>query len=137
MRDLGVLVLLFGLTSSALAFSDADRTAVQSVLDQQLSAFSRDDGDSAYALAAPSIKQMFSSQEIFMGLVRRGYPPVYRQKSHAFAGLEEKDGKLIQSVDLVDLQGEEWTALYTLEQQGDGSWKITGCFLIKKPGVSA
>jgi hypothetical protein len=33
--------------------------------------------------------------------------------------------------------GEFWAALYTLEQQPDGSWKITGCYILKKPGEMA
>ena len=137
MRGLGTLILLLGLAGPASAFTDADRSTIQGVIEQQLSAFSRDDGAAAYSFAGPGIRQMFPSPDIFMSLVRQGYGAVYRQKSHNFGTLEEKDGRLVQSVDLVDLQGEEWTALYTLEQESDGSWKITGCFLVKKPGVSA
>jgi hypothetical protein len=31
----------------------------------------------------------------------------------------------------IDTNGEAWEALYTLEQQPDGSLKITGCSLLK------
>jgi len=36
-----------------------------------------------------------------------------------------------QRVHIVDENGQGWEALYTLEQQADGSFKITGCTLLK------
>jgi Domain of unknown function (DUF4864) len=41
------------------------------------------------------------------------------------------DGKIAQRVHIIDADGEAWEALYTLEQQPDGSVKITGCVLLK------
>jgi hypothetical protein len=41
------------------------------------------------------------------------------------------DGHIAQRVHIVDDNGEAWEALYTLEQQPDGSLKITGCTLLK------
>jgi len=41
------------------------------------------------------------------------------------------DGHVAQRVHIVDEKGEAWEALYTLEQQPDGSLKITGCSLLK------
>ncbi len=32
---------------------------------------------------------------------------------------------------IVDADGEAWDAMYTLEQEPDGSFKITGCSLLK------
>jgi len=34
-------------------------------------------------------------------------------------------------VHIVDENGEAWEALYTLERAADGSFKITGCTLLK------
>ena len=136
MRGLLVLSMLSILAGPAAAQSDAERAAVRSVIEQQLGAFIRDDAAAAYSFAAPGIKQMFPSEEIFMDMVRRGYQPVYRPRSHAFGASRETSQGVEQIVDLVDAAGQEWTALYTLERQPDGSWKITGCFLLKKPGES-
>lgn len=132
-----LLLLILAASPPAAAFSDADRAAVQSVIGQQLDAFLADDGAVAYSFAAPGIKQMFPTQEIFMDLVRRGYQPVYRSRSHAFGELKETAAGLEQIVDIVDAAGEFWTARYTLEKQPDGSWKITSCMLLKKPGEVA
>ena len=136
MRILLVLSVVFGLTGPSHAFSEADRSAVQSTIEQQLEAFLADDGATAYSFAAPSIRAMFPSEEIFMNMVRQGYPQVYRPQSYAFGELKETSAGLQQFVDIIDSQGVGWTAVYTLAQQPDGSWKITGCYLIEKPGES-
>lgn len=133
-----LLALAFALLTlaPASAFSDADRAAVVGAIERQLQAFLADDAATAYSFAAPSIRSMFPTEDIFMNMVRQGYPQVYRPSSHQFAELKEVSGHLEQSVDIVDAQGAYWTALYTLEQQPDGSWKITGCYLTKRPGVA-
>ncbi len=59
-----------------------------------------------------------------------------RRDHRAFGAIRQTPAGLEQIVDIVDAEGQEWTALYTLQQQPDGSWKITGCFLLKKPGES-
>lgn len=137
MRVLLVLLISLWLPASASAQSDADRSTVQGVIEQQLQAFQRDDAASAYSFAAPVIKQMFPTQDIFMQMVQKGYPQVYRPRSHRFLDLVEKNGQLEQTVELVDAEGTFWSALYTLARQPDGSWKITSCVILKKPGAVA
>jgi hypothetical protein len=137
MRVLLVVLVLLGFFSPAAAQSDAERAAVQSVIEQQIQAFLRDDATTAYSFAAPGIKAMFPTETIFMEMVRQGYPQVYRPRSHEFGELAADAKGFQQKVDLVDAKGEFWTALYTLEQQADGSWKITGCYIVKKAGEVA
>jgi hypothetical protein len=132
-----LLVFLFMVSGSALAFSDGDRSSIQATIEQQLRAFLADDAATAYSFAAPGIKAMFPSEDAFMQMVQKAYPQVYRPRSHSFGELTEKSGHLEQLVDIVDSEGGFWTALYTLERQLDGSWKITGCYLMKKPGQVA
>ena len=107
------------------------------MIENQLQAFLRDDSAAAYSFAAPGIKTLFPTEQIFMELVRRGYQPIYRSGSHSFKGLKETAAGLEQTVDVVDAAGEFWTAIYTLQQQPDGSWKIASCVLVKKPGEVA
>jgi hypothetical protein len=137
MRVLLVLVVVLGLSVPAAAFTEADRAAIQSTILRQLNAFLADDAATAYSFAAPNIKARFPTEELFMQMVRQGYPQVYRPRSHSFGELREEGGRLAQVVDIVDAAGEFWAALYTLEQQPDGSWKITGCYILKKPGEMA
>ena len=108
-----------------------DVAAAQGVIRSQEQAFSRDDAAAAYAHAAPAIKQIFPQADIFMQMVQQGYPPVYRHRSFEFGEARAADGYIAQRVHIVDANGEAWEALYTLEQQPDGSLKITGCSLLK------
>lgn len=137
MRILVLAAVLFGFIAPAAAQSKADRSAVQAVIGQQLDAFLSDDAATAYSFAAPNIQTMFPTQDRFMELVQQGYQPVYRSRSRSFGELKETAMGLEQTVDLVDAAGEFWTAVYTLQRQPDGSWKISSCVLVKKPGEVA
>ena len=109
----------------------ADVTAAQNVIRLQEQAFARDDAAAAYAQAAPAIQEVFPHAEIFMQMVQQGYAPVYRHRSFEFGEAKVADGRVAQRVHIIDEKGEAWEALYTLEQQPDGSLKITGCSLLK------
>jgi uncharacterized protein DUF4864 len=123
-----LLVFLFGL--AAPAFAD-DVAAAQSVIRAQEQAFGRDDAAAAYSHAAPEIRQLFPQADIFLQMVQQGYAPVYRHKSFEFGEGRSAGGRIAQRVQIVDDNGEAWEAMYTLEQQPDGSLKITGCSLLK------
>jgi hypothetical protein len=137
MRAVLMLVLICGLAGPANAQSDVDRVAVQTTIERQLEAFLADDAATAYSFAAPNITARFPTDAIFMEMVRQGYRPVYRPRSWAFGPSRENAGQIEQIVDLVDAEGVQWAARYTLERQPDGSWKITGCYLLRKPGETA
>lgn len=129
MRALALLVVfLIGLGSPA--FAD-DVAAAQSVIRAQEQAFGRNDAAAAYSHAAPAIQQIFPQADIFLQMVQQAYPPVYRHKSFEFGEARAAGGRIAQRVHIVDDNGEAWEALYTLEQQPDGSLKITGCSLLK------
>ncbi|MGJ4961106.1 DUF4864 domain-containing protein [Bradyrhizobium sp. HKCCYLRH3061] len=129
MRILMPLVLLLSLLAHPAAAADAG--AAQTVIRAQEQALARDDGATAYAQAAPEIQALFPSAEIFMSMVKSGYPPVYRHRSFEFGAAEVEDGSVAQRVHIVDAEGEAWEALYTLQTQPDGSLRITGCSLLK------
>jgi hypothetical protein len=127
---LALLVLLAA--SPALALGEADRAAIRSVIEGQLDAFARDDAGGAWAHAAPGIQTLFPSRDRFMEMVRQGYPPVYRQRSRAFGAAEETPGGPTQAVRFVDREGAAWLAVYSLERQADGTWRISGCSLVRE-----
>ena len=123
-----LLAVLLGLASPSRA---DDVSAAQSVIRAQEQAFSRDDAAAAYSHAAPEIRQLFPQADLFMQMVQQGYAPVYRHKSFEFGESRSTGGHIAQRVHIVDDNGEAWEAMYTLEVQGDGSLKITGCSLLK------
>jgi Domain of unknown function (DUF4864) len=97
----------------------------------QVEALGRDDAATAYSFAAPAIQDMFPQADIFMEMVRQSYAPVYRHKSFEFGEARVSDGQIAQRVHIIDANGVPWEALYTLEEQPDGSVKIIGCVLLK------
>ena len=130
MRALVLLAaFLFGLASPACAGDDV--AAAQNVIRSQEQAFSHDDAAAAYSYAAPAIHDMFPQADIFMYMVQHSYAPVYRHRSFEFGEGQAADDMVVQRVHIVDDNGEAWEALYTLEQQADGSLKIVGCVLLK------
>ena len=130
MRIAAVLVAISLIFSSSGALAN-DVAAAQDVIRAQEQAFVRDDAAAAYSHAAPAIKEIFPAPDIFMSMVQNGYAPVYRHKSFEFGESKIDGGWIAQRVHIIDANGEAWEALYTLEQQSDGSYKITGCSLLK------
>jgi hypothetical protein len=134
MRAFGLLVaLLIGLAAPARAADDAAtaQASAQAIINSQVEAFGRDDAAKAYSYAAPAIQSLFPQPDIFMAMVQRSYAPVYHHKRFEFGEARVADGRIAQRVHIIDADGEAWEALYTLEQQPDGSLKIIGCVLIK------
>lgn len=115
---------------------DAESAMFRQIISDQIAAFIADDGAKAWSFAAPSIKQLFPTPDVFMSMVKKGYQPVYRQQSFEFGEITETAGRPTQHVTIVDMNGKVWTALYTMQQQPDGTWKISGCILVQVPGVS-
>lgn len=131
-------VLLSILTLAALAASspakaqDGAVTAARAVIERQIDAFLEGDMEEAYSYASPSIKAAFPEQEQFATMIRRGYLPVYRPENYAFGrGKEIADGSVIQELLIQGPEGEDWTAVYLLERQDDGTMKISGVRIVR------
>jgi hypothetical protein len=111
---------------------------LQSVIELQLQAFAKDDGAKAYGYAAPLIQQYFPTVDDFMSMVKKGYQPVYRNTAHRYGeAFVDPSGHPSQKVFISGADGKSYEATYTFEQQADGSWKISGCYLAEVPGVNA
>ena len=111
----------------------ADGAAIRGVISSQMAAFGRDDGPGAFAFASPGIQAMFGSPENFMAMVRAGYQPVYRPRDVAFRELVHVGDTLVQPVEVIGPDGVAVLALYAMERQADGSWRIAGCQLVPLP----
>jgi hypothetical protein len=124
-------LLVFALLLCAAPARADDVTNAQSVIRAQEQALARGDAAAAWSHASPAIKKLFPRADIFMFMVQNSYAPVWRHKSFEF-GEARTEGKWVaQRVHIVDADGEAWEAMYTLEQDADGSFKITGCSLLK------
>lgn len=140
MRQILMTVLaVFLLATGARADgpSESDRAQFRSVIENQIAAFRSEDGARAWSFAAPSIQRIFPTPDSFMAMVRKSYQPVYRPQSVEFgeAGLSAS-GRPIQRVRVVGPDGLTYEAIYTMEQQPDGSWEISACAIVRAPDMS-
>lgn len=141
LRVFALLLMLLGLSvlASPQARAAGDEAAAQNVISSQIEAFLHDDMDAAYSFASPGIKQMFPTPGIFFDMVKRGYAPVYRPGNYAFGRfkVDPATGLEVQEVLIHAPDGTDWTALYMLQRQPDGSLKISGVHMIKSAPPSA
>jgi ketosteroid isomerase-like protein len=143
MRGLTVLMLA-SLAASSPAFAQddaalnsADSAGVQQTILGQIDAFRHDDAARAFAFAAPVTQQRFGDPNVFLDMVRRAYQPVYNPHGIDFTKLSTQDGAIVQSVELIGPDGAAYTALYTMEREADGSWRIIACMLVPSQRVGA
>jgi hypothetical protein len=112
--------------------NDASVKAGQAVIQQQIGAFLNDDAEAAYSFAAPAIKKKFPDRDVFFKMVQQGYQPVYKANNFAFGRSSEADdgGTVWQEVLSTGDDGKNWKALYQLERETDGSFKILGVQIV-------
>jgi hypothetical protein len=73
-----------------------------------------------------------------MTMVKEGYPQVYRPQSFNFTeALIDPVGRPSQKMIVVGPDGKSYIALYSMEKQPDGTWRIAGCTLLEIPGLDA
>jgi hypothetical protein len=119
------------LLTGAASAEDLTAASSRAIVERQFDAFARDDGEAAYALAAPTIKQMFDDADQFMAMVRDHYAPVYRHRSAEFGAFKEEGDEASLEATLVDNDNVVWTALYSFRRVSNGDWLISGCILAK------
>lgn len=136
MRWMIAMVVAVGLALAGDARAEpsaADKAAIRDVIEQQLDAFQRDDAAEAFSYASPTIQKKFGDPATFMRMVRQGYRPVYRPQAVEFRNLETMNGRLAQHVFVVGPDGRSVIAVYFMEQQPDGTWRIDGVRMTAAP----
>jgi hypothetical protein len=132
MRKLA-LFLMVGLLMATSSLADDNLATARGVIEKQIVAFLNDDVDSAYSFATPGIQKVFPEPQRFFDMVKRNYAPVYRPGNYAFGrALSETDGATIaQELLITGPKGKNWRAVYVLERQDDGKYRINGVRLSK------
>jgi len=109
--------------------SDVDRAAIRQAITGQIDAFKADDADRAFSFATPTIQDRFGDASRFVAMVKRGYMPVYRPRQVEFTDLLDVRGQPTQRLVVTGPDNDVFSAYYMMEQQIDGSWRISGCIL--------
>lgn len=117
--------------------TEDDWRKIRGVIEQQLDAFARDDAETAFSFASPKIQQLFWTPANFMAMVKADYQAVYRPRSVNFLKSALVQGRALQPVQLLGPDNVAMVAIYTMEEQADGTWKIGGCEMIPGGGVYA
>ncbi len=137
-RAVAALLFLCAAIGPAQAQADlsaADRASIQGVVTRQIDAFRHDDAEAASGFASPGIQDQFGTPGRFLDMVRRAYPAVHRPRAVEFTGLRLGEGAVVQEVELVGPDGAPELALYTMERDSAGAWRIAGCTLVPSARV--
>lgn len=130
-----IMLIAFIIIMPFVSLADDEIASAQGIIRSQVEALVRNDGATAYTFASPALQQIFQQPDIFMAMVEKNYAPIHRHKRFEFAESQLSAGQVAQKVQIIDAEGDPWTALYTVERQPDGTLKITGCTLVKETGA--
>ncbi|HEY8609116.1 MAG TPA: DUF4864 domain-containing protein [Noviherbaspirillum sp.] len=135
----GLLIGLCGPWTSAAAvdaITTADAIAIHETVRNQMEALSKDDASGAFELATQEKRQMIGNADVFLRMMKEEYNPIYRSQVVIFSSPEVVDGDPVQVVRVTDGYGKVWLAVFWMQQEEDGSWKIDGCHLLGTRTVS-
>ena len=107
----------------------ADWTQIRTVIAAQRDALVSGAGDRAFAHAAPGIQRHFGDAETFMSMVRQSYGALIDARYVEFLEGAVIGGDVVQPLRLVMNDGTVWVAIYGMQRQADGSWRIASCVI--------
>ncbi len=139
MRAFSFAVFLFCVAFAPVAYAEDPVQTAQSLIEQQIEAFLHDDAATAYSFAAPGIKALFPDKDRFFAMVRKNYLPVYHPGNYAFGKSRAIDNGAVvyQEVLITGTDDKDWTAIYQITRQPDGSYEINGVQILAKTASEA
>lgn len=127
-----LLSVFFALSIACLhaaepALRASDWKAIKQVIAAQRAALVAGDGEKAFGYATPSLRTQFGDAETFMAMVQLGYAALLSARRTEFLEGAVIEGLVIQPLRLIDRDDSVRVALYTMEKQPNGAWRISGC----------
>lgn len=107
----------------------AEWNAIKKVIGEQRAALVAGDAARAFAHATPGIRAQFGTPDNFLSMVRTAYDALVSARYAEFLEGAVIEGVVIQPLRLIAPDNTVQVALYTMEKQKDGRWKIAGCVL--------
>ena len=124
---LGAACWLAAAAAAETKLPPAEWRAIQGVIAAQRAAIVAGDADKAFALASPGIQRQFGDAATFLAMVDAAYAPLESARYVEFLEGAVIDGIVLQPLRLIDADNTVRVALYTMEKQADGRWRISSC----------
>jgi Domain of unknown function (DUF4864) len=109
--------------------SASDWTEIKRVIAAQRDALVAGDGERAFSFAAPSIRSHFGDVATFMRMVQQGYRALVDARYVEFLDGAVIGGDVVQPLRLVLPDGTVLVAIYGMQRQPDGAWRISSCVI--------
>ena len=91
-----VILCAASLFSTVSAHAEDPIDTTRTMIEEQITAFLKDDAETAYSFAAPGIRAMYPDKNLFFAMVKKSYEPVYHPGNYAFGRSRSiDDGALI------------------------------------------
>ncbi len=136
MRRFVLATVLAGGMALSAAKAQEPSEAIRGVISDQIAAFRADDFATAFSFASPNIKRLFGTSERFGAMVRSGYPMVWRPADVRFSDLQERGGRTVQDVLVIDQAGAPHLLEYEMIETEAG-WQIDGVRVRRAGDVGA
>lgn len=127
-------VLLPGLMLAHPALAEDPVADAQTVISRQITALMAGNAREAYSFASPGIRSQFPSEGRFLDMVRRSYTPLSEPGHYAFGRSKTVGGGelVLQEVIVTGRDARDWSAIYEMRLQDDGSYKVNGVRVLDK-----
>lgn len=123
------IIFFFGMPATAQTKN------VEQVISLQIEALRGGDFITAFDIASPAIQSIFGEPEIFVEMVRRGYPIIGSSSEYRFI---EKPTKIKSELQYVQFRDEDgalyWYAYVMIIFEGE--WRIDGVIRVETPGLT-
>ncbi|MCO5733766.1 DUF4864 domain-containing protein [Rhizobium sp. SSA_523] len=132
-RFVALLICLWAGSFASLAAEDAV-TSAQKIIADQIQALKKGDSATAYSFASPAIRSLFPSDGRFLAMVRQRYAPLANPGFYAFGRSKSVGGGelVLQEVIVTSQNAKDWSAIYEMRLQDDGSYKVNGVRVLEK-----
>lgn len=123
----GIACWIGAAAAAQTAPTAAEWQSIQEIVAAQRAAIIAGDADKAFGYASPGIQQQFGDAASFLAMVDAAYAALESARYVEFLEGAVIDGIVVQPLRLIDADNTVRVALYTMEKQADGTWRISGC----------
>jgi hypothetical protein len=106
-----------------------DWDEMRRVIAAQRAALVAGDGERAFGFATPALQRRFGDAAAFMRMVGDGYRALVEARDAEFLEGAVIAGDVVQPLRLVLADGTILVAIYGMQRQPDGGWRISACVI--------